>query len=612
MTHPGAARPPAREDDGCAAKDPASAALRTLRLLLFGTIFVPLLIGVTGAYFSYRAIDERAKAALAGAAAAAVENTTKVLDTHMLVAARIVDLLHGLSDAEIRRDEQKLHAEIAAQIAGLPQVAAAWVIGADGHELVSARVYPVNTALDHANRMDFQALQNGTANTFITALRARSLDTGNYQPFFTVSRRRRNPDGRFGGVIVVAVSGNYFASFYNSLLGGAPQDTAIILRADGSILARYSTSMSAGPRPDESLLAAAVAAKKVYGLVESGSPFGLSGMVIAYQRLANYPVYVAIGRTRASILQEWAGSVAMIAVVGTASAIALMLLSLIALRRTQREQAALAQARDATAQRAAIEAQLDRAQKLEAVGLLTAGIAHDFNNLLTMIVGNIELLDAASDGSAERRHRLITSALAACERGSGLTRRLLGFARREPVDPQVVDGAAVIASVSDLPWRSRGDQIALLCRVSSDLWPVFVDPTQMENALLNLALNARDAMDGRGNLIIEACNLSLDRDDAEMNPAVAAGDYVAIKVTDDGRGMAPDVRERALDPFFTTKDGAKGTGLGLAQVHGFVTRFGGYCTIDSAPGKGTTVSLYLPRYQLSADQSEAARSLVSP
>jgi two-component system, NtrC family, sensor kinase len=601
----------AREDEGRDTRNPASAAVRALRLLLFVTVFVPLLIGVAGAYFSHRAIDQRAKGALIGAAAAAVENTTKVLDTHMLVAARIADLLRRLSDAEILRNEKKLHTEIAAQIDGLPQVAAAWVIDAHGHELVSARVYPVNTALDHANREDFGALQRGGADTFITVLRARSLDTGIYQPFFTVSRRRRNTDGRFGGIIIVAVSGNYFASFYNSLLGGSSQDTAIIMRDDGSILARYSKSTSSGPLPGENLLRAAVAGKKVHGLVENGSPFDLSGMVIAYQRLAKYPVYVAIARTRVSILREWAGSVATIAALGTASAIALMLLSLIALRRTRREQAALAQAHDATARRAAIEAQLDRAQKLEAVGLLTAGIAHDFNNLLTMIVGNIELLGTASDSSEERRHRLIASALAACERGSGLTRRLLGFARREPADPQPVDAGTVVGRVGDLPWQSLGDQIALSCRVPPDLWPIFVDPNQMENALLNLALNARDAMDGRGNLIIEATNISLDRDDAQKN-RVASGDYVAINVIDDGRGMPPDVRERAFDPFFTTKQGGKGTGLGLAQVYGFVTRFGGYCTIDSEPGKGTTVSLYLPRYQLSHDQSEAARSLTAP
>ncbi|HTV46299.1 MAG TPA: ATP-binding protein [Stellaceae bacterium] len=612
MTNPGATGSEDRDNNSRGAKNPASAALRTLRLLLFGTIFVPLLIGVTGAYFSYRAIDQRADAALAAAAAVAVENTTKVLDTHMLVAARIADLLHGLSDAEIRRDEKKLHTDLAAQIEGLPQVAAAWVIDASGHELVSARVYPVNAALDHSNREDFRALQKGRVTTFITAVRARSLKTGAYQPFFTVSRVRRNADGSFAGVIVVAVSGNYFASFYNSLLGGSPQDTAIILRDDGSILARYSTTASSGPRPAETLLAAAVAGKSFHGLVESGSTFGLSGMVIAYQRLAEYPVYVAIGRTRASILREWAGSVATLAAVGAASAIALILLSLIALRRTRREQAALAQARDATARRAAIEAQLDRAQKLEAVGLLTAGIAHDFNNLLTVIVGNIELLRAASDGSAERRHRLIASALAACERGSRLTRRLLGFARREPVDPQAIDAATVIASVSDLPWRSLGDRVALSCRIPPNLWPVFVDPNQMENAFLNLALNARDAMDGRGNLIIEATNISVDRDDAENNHGVPLGDYVAIKVIDDGCGMIPEVRDRALDPFFTTKDGGKGTGLGLAQVHGFVTRFGGYCTIDSEPGKGTAVCVYLPRYVRLPEQCEATRSPASP
>jgi signal transduction histidine kinase len=578
-------------------KEPVFGAIRTLRVLLLGTIIVPLLLGAVGGYFSYRASYEHAGAALAEAVAVAEENTTKVLDTHVLVAARIDDLLAGLSDAEVRAKEETLHDQIAQQIKDLPQVAAAWVIDSNGRELVSARVYPVNRDLDHSGRDDFRALQDGPVQTFIWALRARSLDQGDYQPYFTLSHRRPTPDGRFRGISVVAVSGAYFASFYSSLLGGSAQYTASVLREDGTVLARYpGIAPPAPPRQHDEVIAKAIVDRATSGIIASGLPFGGDGSLVAYKRLANYPVYVTIGRTRASIVREWLESVAGYAVIGFVAANGLMLLTLLALRRTRREQLALAQARDAVAERAAIEAQLHQGQRMEAVGLLTAGIAHDFNNLLTIVLANIGMLEPDLETADPRRRKFIELAIGGCERASALSRRLLGYARREPLDSQPVDINEAVTNVSDLPWRSLGDHITTELRLGQGLWPVFVDPGQFENALLNLALNARDAMAGRGCLTIESLNLQVDGTDAMADAGVAAGDYVAIFVSDTGCGMPQEVREKAFDPFFTTKEAGKGTGLGLSQVYGFITRFGGHCIIDSEPGRGTTVKLFLPRF----------------
>jgi two-component system NtrC family sensor kinase len=185
-------------------------AVRTLRILLIGSVVLPLLMGGIAGYYSYRASYERAAAVLAEAATVAEENTTKILDTHLLAAGRIDDLLQGLSDPEILAREESLHDRMAKQIEDVPQIAAAWVIGANGRALVSARVFPVDRGLDHSGREDFRTLQQPGAQTFIWALRARSLETGEFQPYFTVSRRREGPDGRFAGVTVVAVSGDYF------------------------------------------------------------------------------------------------------------------------------------------------------------------------------------------------------------------------------------------------------------------------------------------------------------------------------------------------------------------------------------------------------------------
>src|SRR3954452_13045976 len=278
-------------------------AVRTLRLLLIGSIVLPLLAGSIAGYYSYRASYHRAAVALAEAATVAEENTTKILDTHLMAAGRIDDLLQGWSDPEILAREPALHDRMAKQIENVPQIAAAWVIGANGRALVSARVFPVDRELDHSGREDFRTLQQSGVQTFIWALRARSLETGEFQPYFTVSRRREAPDGSFAGITVVAVSGDYFGSFYQGLLGGSAEYVASVFREDGTPLARYpeTGAMSVPGQQDE--LIKAIAERVRGGRIASGTLFDAAGIVVAYKRLATYPVYVAIGRTKASILR---------------------------------------------------------------------------------------------------------------------------------------------------------------------------------------------------------------------------------------------------------------------------------------------------------------------
>jgi signal transduction histidine kinase len=576
---------------------PASGAIWMLRLLFLGTIIVPLGLAAGGGYLSYRAHFARAKAALVEAVAVADENTVKVLDTHKLVAARIDDLLAGLSDSEVRAQEETLHERLAQQIKDFPQVAAAWATDANGHELVSARAFPVNRDLDHSGREDFQALQNSHLQTFIWALRARSLDQNVYRPYFTVTRRRDDAAGQFRGIAIVAVSGTYFASFYNSLLGNAGDYTASIFREDGVSLARYpDDSIVTDAMQRDNPLAEAIADNSTAGTIVTGSVVEGNGRLVAYKRVADYPVYVTISRTQRSVLQEWLAGMSGYVAIGAPTAIGLMLLSLFALRRTRREQAALAHARDAIAQRAAIESQLHQSQKMEAIGQLSAGIAHDFNNFLTIISGNIALLQARFRDGEPRLQKLLYGAMEGCERASRLTKRLLSFSRHQALDPQPIDANCVIGNMSDLFARSLGSHIRYDTVLASALWRVFVDQNQLENSLLNLVVNARDAMPELGRLTLTTANRSLDEAHAASRPGTTAGDYVEISVGDTGLGMPDEVRERAFDPFFTTKESGKGTGLGLSQVYGFVDAAGGHCFIESAPGRGTIVRLYLPRY----------------
>ena len=248
----------------------------------------------------------------------------------------------------------------------------------------------------------------------------------------------------------------------------------------------------------------------------------------------------------------------------------------------------------AIAERAEAEAQLLQSQKMEAVGKLTGGVAHDFNNVLQIIGGNLQLLgrDVAANPRAEQR---VQTALAAISRGSKLASQLLAFGRRQPLAPKVVNLGRLIRSTDDMLRRALGDGVEIETVISGGLWNTSVDTVQVENALLNLAINARDAMEGHGKLTIEAGNAYLDDDYAIRHADVAAGQYVMIAVTDTGGGIPPDVLEHVFEPFFTTKPEGRGTGLGLSMVYGFVKQSGGHVKIYSEPGHGTTVRIYLPR-----------------
>jgi PAS domain S-box-containing protein len=273
-------------------------------------------------------------------------------------------------------------------------------------------------------------------------------------------------------------------------------------------------------------------------------------------------------------------------------------------------------ARDVTAEKAAderlkaTEEALRQSQKMEAVGQLTGGIAHDFNNLLTGIVGSLDLLQTRlNQGRTDNVARYIDAATTSANRAAALTHRLLAFARRQPLIPKSVDANQLVVSLEDLLRRTIGEAIDLEIVASDDLWCTLCDPNQLESALLNLAINARDAMPDGGKLTIVTANARLDSVTADT-PALLPGDYICIAVTDTGVGMSAEVAARAFDPFFTTKPIGQGTGLGLSMIYGFARQSNGHVTIDSKIGRGTSVRLYLPRHHgdLAAQHASAAKA----
>ncbi|WP_099512068.1 hybrid sensor histidine kinase/response regulator [Microvirga ossetica] len=249
------------------------------------------------------------------------------------------------------------------------------------------------------------------------------------------------------------------------------------------------------------------------------------------------------------------------------------------------------------------EEQLRQAQKMEAVGQLTGGIAHDFNNLLAGIVGSLDLMQTRiAQGRTENVERYAKAAMSSAQRAAALTHRLLAFARRQPLDPKPVNANQLIASMEDLLRRTIGPLHALEIVTAGGLWTTLCDPNQLESAILNLAINARDAMPDGGKLTIETANAYLDDTYAAAQPDLRSGQYVAICITDTGTGMPPDVIERVFEPFFTTKPLGQGTGLGLSMVYGFAKQSEGHVRIYSEVGQGTTIRIYLPRYRGTAQE----------
>ena len=244
----------------------------------------------------------------------------------------------------------------------------------------------------------------------------------------------------------------------------------------------------------------------------------------------------------------------------------------------------------------AAEEALRQSQKMEAVGQLTGGLAHDFNNMLTGIIGNLELLQVrVAQGRISEIERYIAAAQDAAQRAAALTHRLLAFARRQPLDTKPSDINRIVLGMEDLLRRTLGERVELQTVLTEDLWPALTDVNQFENAILNLAINARDAMPDGGRLTIETRNTQLDADYARRHDDVEAGEYVVISVSDTGIGMSPDVADRAFDPFFTTKPVGLGTGLGLSMIYGFAKQSRGHLRIYSEEGLGTTIRLYLAR-----------------
>jgi signal transduction histidine kinase len=503
-----------------------------------------------------------------GAAEDRVESTVRLLRQHALNAFQTQELVHeqielraaGLGWGAISRSDE-FASFLRETRDRMSQISSIWLADTTGHVRASSGL-PYPGSLTFENRGDFRTRRGGEHDMFVGE---QHLGT------FALSWRKSSSTGEFDGVIGIEIGVQYFENFFRGLDTTGHQ-RAVLVRTDGTVLA-------ASPGTDEPkrFLPTSGLMQSIASGIQNEkwnvSPNGITHF-FRWRQLDPYPVYVAYAVDKNVALGAWYWRTAFYAILGLVLWAALCLIAHLAARR------------------AVAEAALQQARKMEAVGQLASGVAHDFNNVLTAVIGNLDIIALDRHATHQVRQRA-EAALRAAHRGSSLTAQLLAFARRQPLHPKAVRIDELLDTTLPLIKDAVGETINVSCKLGPDLSAIRIDPGQFEAALLNVALNARDAMPDGGTLRIEARNVGVEKGDADRR-TIASGDYVVIEISDTGVGMRGDTARRAFEPFFTTKRADKGTGLGLSMVYGFARQSGGTAEIESRVGTGTTISLYFP------------------
>ena len=563
-----------------------------LRGLLAASLAVPLLLLAIAAWQNFRLVRSQAEERVMIETGELREHALDTVKTYAIVLGWIDARTSGLDWDRIEHD-QELH-RFLADLDTLPQVDEVWMADAAGRPRVSGRSSPI-PPVDVSDRDCFAAEREKDVGMFVGREQIGALT---HAPEFNICERRSTPDKTFDGIIVVSARPAFFSDFYRTV----SQDkrfAASLLRSDGSLLVRYPTLAAPSELTGGSPFMQAITNNPDRGLFWGRGETDGIARFYAYQQVEGYPLYVAYGIPTRDVLASWLGNLVNYSLFAVPASLALFGMTLLAARQMRRH--AIASWRWRTTarrlrremnRRAAAEAELRQAQKMEALGQLTGGVAHDFNNLLTVLQGSLELLSGRQQ--SDQLQARVDAALRTVERGERLTEQLLAFARRQPLARATIDLSAELQRMAELLARTVGSGITIHTDLAPDLWPVDADATQLELAVINLAINARDAMPGGGELRLRTFNRVTPPVTAPEQPPKAA-EFVGLEIADTGQGMPPEVAARAFEPFFTTKEAGKGTGLGLSMVYGFARQSGGSASIRSEVGRGTAVTLLLPR-----------------
>jgi two-component system NtrC family sensor kinase len=559
------------------------AALRLLKTMLVASIVIPVAIFCYASWVNYRSAFDHADEELKASLNILSQHASGIFQSVELAFTAADAIIGDLTDEQIKASEQTLHAQLSKIEKSTTAIDAILIVNRNGQTVISSAVFPIPGELSVSDRDYFRAQVEKDAGTYVgAALQSRVRN----EPFFGVSRRRPLRDGQFNGIVMVSVTPRIFSDFYRDL-AAETTGSFTLSKSDGAILARYPTPPGdiTHFRPDSGFMLSVVDHPEG-GFVTTAHSIDDVRRRFGYRKLGYADLYVFAGLQVDTIMYGWMRLMASHLIFGIPATLFLVGLVLLAMRRTRSLYAE-------SERRELAEQALRQSQKMEAVGQLTGGVAHDFNNLLTIIIGNIGI---AKRGVVEARaERALDNALVGAERAAQLTRRLLAFSRRQPLNPRVLDVNKLILSISDLLARTLGENIKLETIGGAGLWKVEADASEMESTLLNLALNARDAMPEGGKLTIETSNAYLDDEYCRQQEGLMPGQYVLVAISDSGAGMTAETIDHAFEPFFTTKEAGKGTGLGLSQVYGFMKQSNGHVKIYSEPGEGTTVKLYFPR-----------------
>ncbi len=564
---------------------------RPLQLIAAFSLLAPAIIFGYAVWQNAQSIDSQTDERIERALDVLNEQALTAFQTIERAISEINEVLRGRTDDEIRASESDLFLRFKRTQQALPQIESIWAFDRDGRPLVSSTIFPVPRDLNNSDRSYFATQKEADQGTYIGEVVQAKI--GSLRFFVVSGRREGSQPGSFDGVIGATVMPEHFAEFYRKLSRG--RDSFALVRSDGTLLARI---------PETSFENYAVRSAVIGrgpAQADAGRFLSISGLDgierrIGFRKVHGYPVFVQAGVETAAIRQEFWRLTLLQFALGFPAALAIFGLAIYSLRRLQRFE-------EETARRELAEAALKQAQRLEAIGQMTGGVAHDFNNLLMVVDGNIQRIKKFLSPDIARRHAEAIEI--AVRRGAGLTRQLLSFSRRQTHEAKVIDLTQRLPLIKEMLQTSLRSDITVSIKLADDVWCIKVDENEFELALLNLSVNARDAMSSGGSLLITASNVVFEKPNANK----LSGEFVAVSVTDTGAGIPPEIVSRVFEPFFTTKEIGKGTGLGLSQVYGFATQAGGAANIESNLGKGTRVTLYLPR---SIETVEDDRSPQSP
>ncbi|MBN3753634.1 response regulator [Paraburkholderia sp. Tr-20389] len=560
---------------------------RTRRVLLFMlvvTVIVPI-AGLAGyGYYNYQQRYNDAVESSERMSRVGEEQALKVMDLNAELVSRVEELLGDMTDARIAADESALHQRLSRIAGGFPQVAAISSFGPSGRLLVSSRFFPA-PAVNIRNRDDFLNARQYQPESYVSLPMQASVSKASV---FNVTDARVAADGRFLGVVSVALRRDYFSSFYQKLIDAHAATFIGLYRSDGSLLTSFPAD-SPGTTPQEAnMFAQAFSRNESIGHLVSTTFADGQKRVVTYRRVDNYGLYVAVGFQVAQLYAVWLHHFLLICTLTGLPCLIIWLLIGFSLKQLSTEESAWEQWRDEAGRRLDAEESARHLQRASALGNLVASVAHDFNNYLMVVKSNVAIAKAKEHDDAHSEIIAIERATGTVE---GLVRTLMGSARKQPLKLTPVDLTQLLPGMLQVVQATVGDSVSASIDVAPDIWPVRSDTAELELAIVNLALNARDAIHHGGKFAVRAQNIEV----ASHVVGVPAGDYVLLSISDDGEGMSREVADKAFEPLFTTKGGTSHPGLGLVQVLAVCEMSGGTAKLTSERGVGTTVRLYLPR-----------------